>query len=603
MAYKALYRTYRPQTFDEVVGQKAIVQTLKNALAENKIAHAYLFCGPRGTGKTSMARLFAKALNCSSGLGEQCNNCDNCKQITSGSHPDVYEIDAASNSSVDNIRKIIEEISFAPIMGRYKVYIIDEVHAMSGSAFNALLKTLEEPPSNVVFILATTEPNKVLPTIMSRVQRFDFSKVSQDDLVGLMSRILDKENVSYDEKALQVIARISDGGVRDSLSNLDQAISYSKDNITLDDVYDLFGLFRIDEELELVRMIHNNDVESCLLFARNRYQKGGDILKLHADLINIYKDLLIYGTTRDASLMTYLNSNEAINMIVSPSEIRYNLKTLIKTYRDYKTSINSYDNFELSLLDLLSFNNQDINIQNVPNNIVENKPSPKISNQQQSISSIQPQDVVNKVEEKIEAKKEEKEENLISKIEVTPSKEVTKPSVNQEKIVTSSMIMSNIDNSAQEGGIFVDKDTIINIMVQGSKALKLDIQSKWKEKLSTVSLVDEMSALSTKLSDTEVCLVANGVVVVKSYFDGIIKKVNSSKGQSLGIKLLDKLFDFKGKLIAITNSDYIDYVNYYKQLAQANNIPSPKPIEIKSILLQPKQEEQSNASKFLDSLK
>lgn len=596
MAYKALYRTYRPQTFDEVVGQKAIVQTLKNALKENKIAHAYLFCGPRGTGKTSMARLFAKALNCSNGLGNQCNNCDNCKQITNGSHPDVFEIDAASNSSVDNVRKLIEEIAFAPIMGRYKVYIIDEVHSLSGSAFNALLKTLEEPPSNVVFILATTEPNKVLPTIMSRVQRFDFSKVSQNDLVDLMSRILDKENVTYDIQALQVIARISDGGVRDSLSNLDQAISYSHDNITLDDVYDLFGLFRVDEEIELVRMIHNNDVESCLRFTRNRYQKGGDILKLHSDLINIYKDLLIYGSTRDASLMNYLKSDEAINMIVSPSEIRYNLQTLVKSYRDYKTSINSYDNFELALLDLLSLNKEETN-QPIKTNIQpKNVEIATTSAQIQTPSQVQE----TLIEEKQEIKQDD---NLISKTEVTPSKEIIKTNVDQRQIVTSSMIMSNSDNSAQDGGIFVDKDTIINIMVQGSKSMKLDIQSKWKEKLNSVSLADEMSFLSTKLIDTDVCLVANGVVVVKSFFDAIIKKVNSSKGQTLGIKLLDKLFGFKGKLIAITNSEYIDYVNLYKQLAQANNIPQAKPIEIKSILLQQKQEEQSNASKFLDSLK
>lgn len=596
MAYKALYRTYRPQTFDEVVGQKAIVQTLKNALKENKIAHAYLFCGPRGTGKTSMARLFAKALNCSNGLGEQCNMCDNCKQIISGTHPDVFEIDAASNSSVDNVRKLIEEIAFAPIMGRYKVYIIDEVHSLSGSAFNALLKTLEEPPSNVVFILATTEPNKVLPTIMSRVQRFDFSKVSQEDLVGLMSRILEKENVEFDIQALQVIARISDGGVRDSLSNLDQAISYSRDNITLDDVYDLFGLFRVDEELELVRMIHNNDVESCLRFTRNRYQKGGDVLKLHSDLINIYKDLLIYGSTRDASLMNYLKSDEAINMIVSPSEIRYNLQTLVKSYRDYKTSINSYDNFELALLDLLALNKVEIS-QPIKTNI---QPSVQSTTKEEIIYSQQVQNPSQVQEKLIE---EKQEDNLISKTEVTPSKEVVKTNIDQSQIVTSSMIMSNSDNSVQEGGIFVDKDTIINIMVQGSKSLKLDIQAKWKEKLNSVSLADEMSFLSTKLSDTDVCLVANGVVVVKSFFDAIIKKVNSAKGQTLGIKLLDKLFGFKGKLIAITNSEYIDYVNLYKQLAQANNIPSPKPIEIKSILLQPKQEEQSNASKFLNSLK
>ena len=178
MAYQAFYNKYRPQTFEEVVGQKAIVTTLKNAILEDKIAHAYLFCGPRGTGKTTMARLFAKALNCQEGVGKQCNHCESCEKIMKGQHPDVIEIDAASNSTVDSVRQLIENVSYRPIMSPYKVYIIDEVHNMSDSAFNALLKTIEEPPSFVIFILATTDPQKVLPTILSRVQRFDFSKVS-----------------------------------------------------------------------------------------------------------------------------------------------------------------------------------------------------------------------------------------------------------------------------------------------------------------------------------------------------------------------------------------------------------------------------------------
>lgn len=182
MSYKALYNKYRSQTFDELVGQQTIVTTLKNALATNKIAHAYLFCGPRGTGKTSVARLFAKALNCSEGVGHQCNKCENCIQISEGQHPDVIEIDAASNSGVDEVRSLIEKVKYAPIKGRYKIYIIDEVHMMTPSAFNALLKTLEEPPEYVVFILCTTEPYKLLPTIISRCQRFEFRKISDDEL-------------------------------------------------------------------------------------------------------------------------------------------------------------------------------------------------------------------------------------------------------------------------------------------------------------------------------------------------------------------------------------------------------------------------------------
>ena len=182
MAYKALYRTYRPSTFDEVAGQQHIVKTIKNALSTGKIAHAYLFAGPRGTGKTTMAKLLAKALNCEHGIGCQCNECKNCIAINEGTHPDVLEIDAASNNGVDEIRDLIDKVKYGTILGRYKVYIIDEVHMMTSGAFNALLKTLEEPPEHVIFILATTEPHKILPTILSRCQRYDFSKVSDVDI-------------------------------------------------------------------------------------------------------------------------------------------------------------------------------------------------------------------------------------------------------------------------------------------------------------------------------------------------------------------------------------------------------------------------------------
>ena len=256
MAYKALYRTYRPTTFKEVAGQAHIVKTLKNALACNKIAHAYLFCGPRGTGKTTMAKLLAKALNCEEGMGHQCNHCSNCIAINEGSHPDVIEIDAASNNGVEDVRDIIERVKYSPIKGKYKVYIIDEVHMMSPNAFNALLKTLEEPPANVIFILATTEPHKVLPTILSRCQRYDFSKVDDKSLAERLKEILETENVSYTEDALDLIISLCDGGVRDALSLLDQAIAYCGNKITRTDIEDIFGIVSIEEVCNLILSIY-----------------------------------------------------------------------------------------------------------------------------------------------------------------------------------------------------------------------------------------------------------------------------------------------------------------------------------------------------------
>lgn len=354
MAYQAFYNKYRPQTFEEVVGQKAIVTTLKNAISEDKIAHAYLFCGPRGTGKTTMARLFAKALDCKEGLGHQCNHCDSCEKIMHGQHPDVIEIDAASNSTVDSVRQLIENVSYQPLLSRYKVYIIDEVHNMSDSAFNALLKTIEEPPSFVIFILATTDPQKVLPTILSRVQRFDFSKVRDEDLIKNMKRVLDNEHITYEDDALRLISSLSDGGVRDSLSLLDKVVSYCGDDIKAKDVNDLLGLLSLDEEISLINDISMKKADTVLKSVKERYQHGLDIRRFRNDMINIYKDFLIYNITQDASLLEHLRENEVKKIHMSVDECRYNIDILMQNIRDNRLSDDAFTQFELALITMMS---------------------------------------------------------------------------------------------------------------------------------------------------------------------------------------------------------------------------------------------------------
>ena len=242
MAYQALYRKWRPRTFDDVVGQSSITDTLKNAIKRNKISHAFLFAGPRGTGKTSCAKIFAKALNCTNLQdGEPCNECENCLAADKGSMSDIIEIDAASNNGVDEIRDIRDKVKYAPTQGKYKVYIIDEVHMLSMGAFNALLKTLEEPPEHVVFILATTELQKVPATIISRTQRYNFKRIEQVELVARMQYILQQEDVEYEPRSLEVIAQIADGGMRDSLSILDQILSYDQDKVKYKDALKITG--------------------------------------------------------------------------------------------------------------------------------------------------------------------------------------------------------------------------------------------------------------------------------------------------------------------------------------------------------------------------
>ena len=236
MSYQALYRVWRPQRFDEIVGQQVVTQTLKNAIITKQISHAYLFAGPRGTGKTSAAKIFAKAINCHHRQdGEPCNECEICQAITNGQLGDVIEIDAASNNGVEEIRDIRDKAKYAPTQADYKVYIIDEVHMLSTGAFNALLKTLEEPPANVIFILATTEPHKIPLTIISRVQRFDFRRISAQDAFERMQYILDQKHVEYENDALWVIANAAEGGMRDALSILDQVLSFSDNQVRLDD--------------------------------------------------------------------------------------------------------------------------------------------------------------------------------------------------------------------------------------------------------------------------------------------------------------------------------------------------------------------------------
>lgn len=356
MSYKALYRTYRPSTFEEVAGQKVIVQTLQNALNQNKIAHAYLFAGPRGTGKTTMAKLFVKALNCEKGIGHQCNECSNCLAVNDGSHQDIIEIDAASNNGVDDIRALVDNVNYAPIKGRYKVYIIDEVHMMSANAFNALLKTLEEPPSHVVFILATTEPHKIIPTILSRCQRYNFSKVSDKDIKQRMIEILKIENISYEESAIDLIISLADGGVRDALSMLDQVLAYANQTLNEEDVLDLFALLNKTDKLDLLYAIKDHNVKLLMNKISHFLDKGIDVRRLSADLLGLLKDLLIFYKTKDESLMLFLTKREAKHLSANLSLSRLNelINSLLKALNDFRFVTDLRSLFELTLLQMAS---------------------------------------------------------------------------------------------------------------------------------------------------------------------------------------------------------------------------------------------------------
>lgn len=295
MSYQALYRVWRPQTFEDLVGQDMITKTLKNALATKQTTHAYLFAGPRGTGKTSCAKLFAKALNCPNQVnGDPCNACEICKAITAGRLNDVIEIDAASNNGVEEIRDIRDKVKYAPTQADYKVYIIDEVHMLSTSAFNALLKTLEEPPANVVFILATTDPHKIPATIISRTQRFDFKRITSGAILERMEYILKQKQFEYDEKALNVIARAAEGGMRDALSILDQVLSFGDNKVTLDNALLVTGSVTRENLIKYLSQVQNHETVAGLQTIHAILDEGKDSKRLLEDLINCCRDLLLY---------------------------------------------------------------------------------------------------------------------------------------------------------------------------------------------------------------------------------------------------------------------------------------------------------------------
>ena len=311
MSYTALYRKFRPSTFDQVKGQDHIVQTLKNQINANRIGHAYLFCGTRGTGKTSVAKIFAKAVNCEHPVdGSPCNECETCRGITNGSAMNVIEIDAASNNGVDNIRQIRDEIQYSPSSGKYTVYIIDEVHMLSIGAFNALLKTLEEPPAYVIFILATTEPHKIPITILSRCQRYDFKRISIDTIAARLSELMEKESIEVEDKAIRYVAKAADGSMRDGLSLLDQCIAfYLGQKLTYDNVLDVLGA--VDNEIfsRLTRSVIDSDVATSLNILDEIIMQGREPGQFVNDFIWNLRNLMLIKTSDDDEIMEVIDAS------------------------------------------------------------------------------------------------------------------------------------------------------------------------------------------------------------------------------------------------------------------------------------------------------
>ncbi|MDF2558324.1 MAG: dnaX [Bacillales bacterium] len=355
MAYQALYRVWRSQTFDDVIGQQHITKTLQNAIAQKKISHAYLFSGPRGTGKTSCARILAKAINCeNSSSSEPCNDCPTCVNIMEGSATDVLEIDAASNNGVEEIRDLRDKVKYVPTSMKYKVYIIDEVHMLSTGAFNALLKTLEEPPAHVVFILATTEPHKIPLTIHSRCQRYDFKQITIEDIIGRMEIILKETNIAYEENALPIIARAANGGMRDALSLLDQAISYSYEKVTESDALLVTGSVSKTFLINITKAIFERKTADALNLFNELFSSGKDPMRFIEEMIFFYRDILLYQVSSNKELEAKGIDEEFITLTkqLSSEQLYHYIEQLNKTIQDLKVSSHARIFLEVALVKL-----------------------------------------------------------------------------------------------------------------------------------------------------------------------------------------------------------------------------------------------------------
>lgn len=352
--YQALYRKYRPKNFDDVVGQDVIIKTLKNSIVQNKISHAYLFAGPRGSGKTTIAKILAKTVNCQHLNGaEMCNECVCCTQ-NSAQNMDIIEIDAASNNGVDEIREINNKVNLVPSLGKYKIYIIDEVHMLTIGAFNALLKTLEEPPSHVIFILATTDPQKVPITILSRCQRFDFKKISESKITERLTYIINQEKIKIDSEALQEIARLGDGSLRDAIGILDQVISYSSDKVTLQDIHDVNGTISQDNLKQLITNLFTNNLLDVMNAIDSYSDSGKSIVKITEEIILFFKNLILAKVSEQYQNNLYLELTKDI----STEKLLNNIQIMNEALLDMKRFSNPKMLLELALIKIMTVSSE-----------------------------------------------------------------------------------------------------------------------------------------------------------------------------------------------------------------------------------------------------
>ena len=569
MAYQVLYRTYRPSKFSEVVGQEYIVKTLLNAIRNNKIAHAYLFAGPRGTGKTSVAKLFAKAINCENFKDEACDECPNCKAYLQGNHPDIIELDAASNNGVDDVREIIEQVPYAPLLGKYKVYIIDEVHMLSAQAFNALLKTIEEPPAHVIFIFATTDPQKVIPTVLSRCQRYNFSKINLYEIKKRTMEILDKEKIAYEEKAVEEIARLAEGGMRDALSLLEQCLAYNPEKLALEDVEHIFGLTSTAKEVELYKNIHEHKISEVITTIRNMYVQGMDTKRLAVDLLDIIKDVLVYSDEGKESLLVRLTPLEAQDIInsIPISQLYEDAGNLEEAISREKQNSNFLTYLELCLIRMAD------------------------SGERKEVKKEAIKETVK--EEKAEEAKEETKEEIKEEVKEEVKEEI------KEEPVEEKQLEEEINESFV---VEPETDFLLSILLDANKDLKVADQIIYN-KLDLYAYDSEKRKFYQLLIGTDL-FASNKDAIIVSGNTMQVNNINTKAMNEQLYRFINDEFGIDKMIYAIDENRKRELINLYKQTPREKR---NQPVYVEKYKLTDDKKEQSPEEKlkslFGDTLK
>ena len=588
--YIPLYRKYRPQTFHDLIGQENIVQALSNAISLNRIAHAYLLCGPRGTGKTSSARILAKSLNCKEGPTlTPCGKCPACLDIMNSIPVDVIEIDAASNRSVEDTQAILEKIQYVPVNGRYKIYVIDEVHMLSNHAFNALLKTLEEPPENVIFILATTEPHKVLDTIISRCQRFDFRRITTDDIVKRLEYISAQENINISKEALYSIAKNSQGGMRDALALLDQiSVLGVNKQINTNDINEILGKISYDSLYEITSCVIDADCSKSISLIDNIYSKGNEPVQIVTNLIRYFRDLMIIKNCSDKELIYSLTQINEMNYDkLKPQAEKFSVSEIIQIIdklsyyaSQIKETTDKYLWLELCIIDLTNYKNL-----------------PSVDN------------LLNRIQT-LEKKLQNGEFTVPAAIE-KPSAISVKPAgadiIEPDKIHSSSQIgnikpdMSDFKESSEKKP---EEKNILSTSMETVKSENIDTEKLWVSILQSIDSPPNRAFYSNLARPVEIC---EDKIIIAFKKEMFVKQAKEGAKKQALVDAVSKYLNIKNPNIEIIISDNIDLSKKpaavqqpVQNHTQEENITKQEEEEYQAFV-EAKREENKSSNKPVDS--